>query len=184
MEDMPENDRDSTAPQHDGESSPATPEPREESSAGQATGDEATADKATADEATGDVAPADASAGDKTTADAASNADALSDDVEQPREVPARLMRQARIGRFLILGAIVGLLLTVVLTLYWPRDPNFVPDNPDLEFTQLQVFGFLGVYIVPICMGISGIVGYILGRIAEKRRHADVTLLRVDGDDD
>lgn len=104
-------------------------------------------------------------------------------EVEQPREVPARLSRQPRMGRFLGLGAAVGLLLAAALTLFWPEDPNFVPDNPLLSFTQLQVFAFLAVYLVPICLGIGGLVGYLLGRAADKRSAVDVTLTRGADDD-
>ena len=97
---------------------------------------------------------------------------------EAPREVPARMVRQARMGRFLGLGAIVGLLLAVVLTMLWPDDPNFVPDNPTLTFSDVQVFGFLAVYLVPLCLGIAGLVGYLLGKSAERRTARDVTLER------
>lgn len=104
--------------------------------------------------------------------------DAIND--EAPTEVPARVARQARMGRFLGLGAIVGLLVALVLTMLWPDNPGFEPDNPMLEFTDMQVFGFLAVYLVPICLGLFGLLGYILGRVAEKRSRTEVVMARVE----
>ncbi|KAB1649075.1 hypothetical protein [Pseudoclavibacter endophyticus] len=97
---------------------------------------------------------------------------------EAPVELPARVSRQARMGRFLGLGAIVGLLLAVGLTLLWPDDPSFLPPNPELQFTELQVFGFLAVYLVPICLGLGGLIGYFLGRAAEKRSRTEIVIAR------
>lgn len=111
-------------------------------------------------------------------ADADADADAASAAADEPREVRATVTRQARIGRFLGVGAIVGLLLALVLSMLWPSDPNYVPENPSLNFSDLQVFGFLAVYLVPICLGIAGLIGYLLGRAAERRNHADVVLER------
>ena len=99
---------------------------------------------------------------------------------EAPREVRATVTRQARMGRFLILGAIVGVLVTLVLAMLWPDDPGFVPADPTLQFSDLQVFGFLAIYIVPICMGIAGLVGYLLGVAAAKRHAREITMERVE----
>lgn len=107
------------------------------------------------------------------------------DVADAPTELPARVSRQPRMGRFLGLGAIVGLLLALVLTMLWPDDPNYVPDNPTLSFSDLQVFGFLAVYLVPICLGIFGLIGYFLGRAAEKRSRTEIVIGRTaSGDDD
>lgn len=102
------------------------------------------------------------------------------DQDDAPAELPARVSRQSRMGRFLGLGAIVGLLLAVVLTLLWPEDPTFTPANPELQFTDMQVFGFLAVYLVPICLGLGGLLGYILGRVAEKRSRTDIVIARTE----
>lgn len=152
MEDMPENDREPTDPM------------REDESRGE--GDEHIDDDHRADpdpEFDAELRELEAEA-----------------DIEPPRELPARISRQARMGRFLALGAIVGLLLSVVLTLLWPEDPNFVAENPDVQFTALQVFGFLAIYIIPVSIGVFGLLGYILGRRAEKRTGRDITIARDD----
>ncbi|MGO2112105.1 MAG: hypothetical protein ACTH31_10880 [Pseudoclavibacter sp.] len=125
-----------------------------------------------------DDKPSD-NAGDDHAVDAGAESDAEAEQ-DAPTELPARVSRQSRMGRFLGLGAIVGLLLAVLLTLVWPEDPNFMPANPELQFTDMQVFGFLAVYLVPIFLGIGGLVGYILGRVAEKRSRTDIVIARGD----
>lgn len=97
---------------------------------------------------------------------------------EEPRDVPARLQRQARIGRFLALGAALGVVIALAATFLWPQDADFVPSNPELEFTKLQVFGFLLVYITPIAIGLAGLAGVWLGHLAAKRSSTEVTLRR------
>lgn len=128
-----------------------------------------------------DLDDLDRPAGDERRADPVdAELEAIADEgvLEPPREVPARLSRQPRMVRFLGLGAAAGLLLAVVLTMFWPDDPTFVPANPLLSFTDLQVFAFLAAYLVPVCLGVGGLIGYVLGRVAEKRSSVDVTLER------
>ncbi|MDO5052831.1 MAG: hypothetical protein Q4E05_08070 [Pseudoclavibacter sp.] len=93
-------------------------------------------------------------------------------------EEPAVLRRQVRLGRFLAIGAIAGILAALALTFAVPERPGFVPANPDLHFSQTQVFGFLLVFLVPIGLGLGGVAGLLVGRLGARPQR--VTLARTE----
>lgn len=76
------------------------------------------------------------------------------------REVEVR--RMPKMGVFLALGALIGLILSLILAFGVPaREPT----TPGVrEFSQSQVFGFVALFLVPISMGITGLIGSLLGR--------------------
>lgn len=81
------------------------------------------------------------------------------------REQEAILRRVPRIEVFLALGAVAGLLLALVLTFLPPLgtpDPE-TQLNPK-QFTTTQVFGFFALALIPIGLGIGGLIGSLLGR--------------------
>ena len=91
---------------------------------------------------------------------------------DNEHEQPAVVSRHVRMGRFLGLGAIVGILVALLLTVGVPEDPDFVPANPDLVFSKLQVFGFLALFLVPAGIGLGGLVGAFVARSVGRRRTA------------
>ncbi|KAB1662528.1 hypothetical protein F8O01_00845 [Pseudoclavibacter chungangensis] len=91
-----------------------------------------------------------------------------------PIEQPAVLRRHVKMRTFLLLGLLVGLVLSVGLTFGIPDDPAFSPANPELQFSDLQVFAFLLVFICPLTLGLGGLIGYIVGNVAGRRSRAVV----------
>jgi hypothetical protein len=72
----------------------------------------------------------------------------------------ARIRRAPRIGRFLFLGAAVGLIGTLILTSLYPADPN-------VGFAAL--FGYFALYGVPIGVALGAILALVLDRLSERR---------------
>jgi hypothetical protein len=72
----------------------------------------------------------------------------------------ARIRRAPRIGRFLFLGAAVGLIGTLILTGLYPSDPN-------VGFPAL--FGYFALYGVPIGLALGAILALVLDRISVRR---------------
>ncbi|MWB97286.1 hypothetical protein GB864_01730 [Agromyces sp. MMS17-SY077] len=65
-----------------------------------------------------------------------------------------------RYGRFLALGAAVGVILALVLTFSFPEND---------EYSQGQVFGFLLLACVAIAGAAGGLAAILLDRAATKR---------------
>lgn len=101
-------------------------------------------------------------------------------------EEGAVLRRQVRLGRFLAIGAITGILAALALTFAVPERPGFVPANPDLHFSQTQVFGFLLVFLVPIGLGLGGVAGLLAGRLGARPQRVTLarTEVRLSGEDE
>jgi len=72
----------------------------------------------------------------------------------------ARIRRAPRIGRFLFLGAAVGLIGTLILTGLYPSDPN-------VGFAAL--FGYFALYGVPIGVALGAVLALVLDRISVRR---------------
>ena len=72
----------------------------------------------------------------------------------------ARIRRAPRIGRFLFLGAAVGLIGTLILTSLYPADP-------DVGFAAL--FGYFSLYGVPIGVALGAILALVLDRLSVRR---------------
>jgi hypothetical protein len=72
----------------------------------------------------------------------------------------ARIRRAPRIGRFLFLGAAVGLIGTLILTSLYPADPN-------VGFAAL--FGYFALYGVPIGVALGAVLALVLDRLSVRR---------------
>lgn len=92
------------------------------------------------------------------------------DEDDGVREMDAKVHRVPRMGSFMVLGAIVGVVLVTILTFAFP---------PNEAFTRIQVFAFLLAFTVPIALALGGLAGYIAGRVASKNT-VDARLIRAD----
>ncbi|WP_068481484.1 hypothetical protein [Pseudoclavibacter helvolus] len=92
------------------------------------------------------------------------------DEDDGVREMDAKVHRVPRMGSFMVLGAIVGVVLVTILTFAFP---------PNEAFTRIQVFAFLLAFTVPITLALGGLAGYIAGRVASKKT-VDARLIRAD----
>ncbi|WP_424467580.1 hypothetical protein [Pseudoclavibacter helvolus] len=92
------------------------------------------------------------------------------DEDDGVREMNARVHRVPRMGSFMVLGAIVGVVLVTILTFAFP---------PNEAFTRIQVFAFLLAFTVPITLALGGLAGYIAGRVSAKKT-IDARLIRAD----
>ena len=72
----------------------------------------------------------------------------------------ARIRRAPRLGRFLFLGGVVGLLGTLIATSLFPADPN-------VGFAAL--FGYFALYGVPIGVALGAMLALVLDRISLRR---------------
>ena len=82
------------------------------------------------------------------------------------RIVSAQVRRAPRVGVFLGLGAVLGLITAMVLTFAFDSG---VSPNTGLEYSQLQVFGFLMLIFVTIGIVLGGVVAVILDRVSSRR---------------
>lgn len=100
-------------------------------------------------------------------------------DADDVTEQEAVIRRVPRIEVFLALGALVGLLLALILTFAFPGQPAA---NGEQQYSDGQVFGFLALFLVPIGVGLFGLLGSFLGRrgrgkkVVLRRGAADVPL--------
>jgi hypothetical protein len=75
-------------------------------------------------------------------------------------ETTVTVQRSPRIYNFMILGAVLGVLVALILTIAFPENERFGP---------AQVFGFLLLVAVPVGVAVASVVALILGRIAGRR---------------
>lgn len=134
-------------------------------------GDEARSDEVSGDEARGDGARGTGARGERQPGEPGARPRL----VRTAEERPALLRRQVRLGRFLGMGLIAAILAAMALTFFAPENPDFVPADPTLQFSQGQVFGFLLVYLSPIGIGLGGLVGLLVGRLAGRAERVTVT---------
>jgi hypothetical protein len=80
---------------------------------------------------------------------------AQSDDVH---DVVVR--RSPRYVRFIALGAAVAIVITLVLTFAFPEQPNY---------SRAQVFGFVGIILVTVFVGLSATIAILLDRASARR---------------
>ena len=92
------------------------------------------------------------------------------DEDDGVREMDAKVHRVPRMGSFMVLGAIVGVVLVTILTFAFP---------PNEAFTRIQVFAFLLAFTVPVTLALGGLAGYIAGRVASMKT-VDARLIRAD----
>ena len=103
--------------------------------------------------------------------------------------VPSRervvVHRAPKIWGFLGLGAIVGIIATLVLTLaFRPADGAATVTEDGTEFGLTQVFGFLLVFLIPLGAALGALVAIVLDRILSLRAvEVDVERIDVAGTD-
>jgi hypothetical protein len=81
-----------------------------------------------------------------------------------------RIRRSPRYLRFMGVGAVLGVIAALILTIAFPDAA---------EFSQTQVFGFLGLFLVVIGGGLGAVVALLLDR-AGTRRAKPALVERVD----
>ena len=67
-------------------------------------------------------------------------------------------------------GLAVGVIVTLILTFGFPEQE---------DFNRLQVFGFVGLFVVAICVGLGAVVAIVIDR-ASRRRARTVKVERVE----
>jgi chromate transport protein ChrA len=85
----------------------------------------------------------------------------------QHRIEPAHVRRSPRYGVFLTLGAVVGAVIALVLTLVFDGTQDR-SDVTGVVYSAAQVFGFLALFCVPIGLALSGLVALLLDRAASR----------------
>jgi hypothetical protein len=95
--------------------------------------------------------------------DAAKTDAAKTDASGQTHEV--LVVHAPRYVRFIILGGIVGLLATLILTVSFPEQPGF---------STAQVFGFLGLALVTVGVALGAAVAIVIDRMATRRARTGV----------
>lgn len=79
-----------------------------------------------------------------------------------------RVRRAPKFSVFLLVGAAVGLVLALILTFTFNGSTEVSP-NTGLVYSQGQVFGFLLLVCVPVCLAIAAVVALAFDR--RSRRH-------------
>lgn len=82
--------------------------------------------------------------------------------------VTLRVRRAPKYGVFLLLGAALGVLAAMVLTLAFNGTAEPSP-NSGVEYSNMQVFGFVTLICVPIGIALGGAVALILDRVVGRR---------------
>jgi uncharacterized BrkB/YihY/UPF0761 family membrane protein len=77
---------------------------------------------------------------------------------QQSRTV--RVRRSPKVGVFLVLGLVVGLLVALVLTVATPDDG---------KFNSAQVFAYIALIFAPIGAAVFGLVAVVLDRVSVRR---------------
>jgi uncharacterized membrane protein YbhN (UPF0104 family) len=96
---------------------------------------------------------------------------------EQPETRPGSetvdtvsVRRAPRYYRFMAVGLVVGVIVSVALTFSFPEQD---------DFTRFQVLGFTGLFIVAICVGLAAVVALVVDR-SSRRRARTVTAEHVE----
>jgi hypothetical protein len=88
----------------------------------------------------------------------------LPDDSTSPAPASAShdvvVRRSPRYVRFIVVGVVLAILLTLILTFVFPEQPNY---------SRAQVFGFVGIILVTLFVGLSSMVAVIADRISSRR---------------
>ncbi|KQR20334.1 hypothetical protein ASF79_12395 [Agreia sp. Leaf335] len=83
--------------------------------------------------------------------------------------------RSPRFVRFIAVGVVLAILITLILTFVFPETPNY---------SRAQVFGFVGIILVTVFVGLSAGVAVAVDRASTRRARTVVmtTSERVDGE--
>jgi hypothetical protein len=91
---------------------------------------------------------------------------ASSDDSTSPAPAPASsihnvvVRRSPRYVRFILVGVVLAILITLILTFVFPEQPNY---------SRAQVFGFVGIILVTLFVGLSCAVAVLVDRFSSRR---------------
>lgn len=124
--------------------------------------DDAVAAEASSEPAVVRGADVVASGADRGDALEAEHGEAVRDDV-----VTATLRRSPKYTMFLLLGAALGVVIALILTVAFSGTQQ--PSAEGYAYSQGQVFGFLILICVPVGLVVSGTVALILDRAAARR---------------
>ncbi|WP_212638222.1 hypothetical protein [Agreia sp. VKM Ac-1783] len=70
------------------------------------------------------------------------------------------MRRSPRFVRFIAVGVVLAILITLVLTFVFPEQPNY---------SRAQVFGFVGIILVTVFVGLSAAVAVAVDRSSSRR---------------
>lgn len=79
--------------------------------------------------------------------------------------------RAPRYGRFIILGAILGAIVALILTIAFDGQP---PENELVQFDKGQVFGFLLLLCGAVGVGVGAGAALIIDRTLARRAEAGI----------
>jgi hypothetical protein len=89
---------------------------------------------------------------------------ALPDDSTSPASSSSThdvvVRRSPRYVRFIVVGAVVAILATLVLTFVFPEQPNY---------SRAQVFGFVGIILVTVFVGLAAAIAVVVDRVSSRR---------------
>ena len=79
-----------------------------------------------------------------------------------------RVRRAPKYGVFLVLGAALGVLLAMILTLAFHGTEQASP-NTGVQYSTLQVFGFVVLICVPIGIVLGAVAALVFDRVLGRR---------------
>lgn len=80
--------------------------------------------------------------------------------MSEPQTAQVRVRRAPKIGAFLVVGGLVGMLTTLVLTSLFPVDPNvgFIP-----------LFAYFCLFGIPAGVALGALLALIIDRVSRRR---------------
>jgi MFS family permease len=82
--------------------------------------------------------------------------------------VTVRVRRSPKYSVFLLLGAALGILVAMILTLAFGGTAEVSP-NSGVRYSSMQVFGFIALICAPIGLALGGAVALVLERMVGRR---------------
>jgi len=90
-------------------------------------------------------------------------------DSAEHRIETAQVRRSPRYTVFLVAGAALGIIASLVLTFAF--DGGEKSATTGVTYSTTQVFGFLCLFTIPIGVAVGGVVALILDRVLARRAH-------------
>ncbi len=80
--------------------------------------------------------------------------------MSEPRTAQVRVRRAPKIGAFLVVGGLIGMLTTLVLTSLFPVDPTvgFIP-----------LFAYFCLFGIPAGVALGALLALVLDRVSRRR---------------
>lgn len=91
--------------------------------------------------------------------------------------VSVTVRRAPRVGGFILMGVVVGLIAAIVLT-YAFGGTGAETTQTGFTYTKSQILGFLALWLIPICAGLFGLWAYYL----DKRATSNAKVLEAEHD--